>query len=118
MSIKLDGEQIKQIRKSLNLTQKQFADLIGAGLRSVIRWEKGEKSPSVKKMQTLGTLFNGIQDKKHLDIIIGFITEGIKKKNINSILEKILKVSGAIGAFASLGILGKYLYDYLNDDEN
>lgn len=37
---------IKSIRSNLNMTQKQFAELIGTTLRTVQNWEQGICSPS------------------------------------------------------------------------
>ena len=38
----LTGQQIKEIRARLGLTQEQLADLIGGGLKSVARYESGQ----------------------------------------------------------------------------
>jgi DNA-binding transcriptional regulator YiaG len=35
-------EELRQIRKQLNLTQQQLADILGVSSRQVIRWEKGD----------------------------------------------------------------------------
>ena len=39
-------EQFKQIRSDLTITQTQLADMMGTTLRSVQRWESGERKIS------------------------------------------------------------------------
>jgi HTH-type transcriptional regulator / antitoxin MqsA len=38
----LTGQQIKAIRVKLGLTQKQLADIVGGGLKSIARYESGQ----------------------------------------------------------------------------
>jgi len=38
--------KIRQIRLKMNLTQEQFAELLGVDPRSVSRWENGHHKPS------------------------------------------------------------------------
>ena len=47
---------LKQIRKALELTQEEFALILGANRNSVIRWENGQTVPmftlpQIKKLQ-------------------------------------------------------------------
>ena len=46
MPDKLDGHDIKDLRKRLNLTQKQMADKVGVAEFTILRWEKGISRPS------------------------------------------------------------------------
>ena len=39
-------EQIKEIRKRLNLSQEEFAKKLGVSFTSVNRWENGQTKPS------------------------------------------------------------------------
>ena len=39
-------EQIKEIRKQLNLSQEEFAKKLGVSFTSVNRWENGQTKPS------------------------------------------------------------------------
>jgi len=43
---KLNSQDIKELRKRLNLTQQQLADRIGVDRITVIRWEAGQRKPS------------------------------------------------------------------------
>lgn len=38
----MTGEEFKKLRKRLNLTQKQVAELLGYGLRMIKYWESGK----------------------------------------------------------------------------
>lgn len=39
-------QRIKEIRRALSLTQKEFADKIGCSYRSIQNWEGGQRKPS------------------------------------------------------------------------
>lgn len=41
----LTGEKIRRAREALRLTQKQLADELGVGLRTIGRWERDEAVP-------------------------------------------------------------------------
>jgi len=40
------GKQVKKLRKYFELTQTEFAEAIGKGMRTVQNWEKGDNIPS------------------------------------------------------------------------
>ena len=40
----ISGRDIKNIRQKLSMTQREFAELLGVSVKSVERWEPGEKS--------------------------------------------------------------------------
>ncbi|MBR1634553.1 MAG: helix-turn-helix domain-containing protein [Lachnospiraceae bacterium] len=40
-----DPEEIKEMRKKANLSQREFADAIGVSVSAVSSWEKGSKTP-------------------------------------------------------------------------
>lgn len=42
----MNGEQIKELRKSLSLTQEEFAHRLGVTLCTVNRWENNKSEPS------------------------------------------------------------------------
>lgn len=48
--------QIKQFRKRHNLSQRQLAELLGAGIRTVQRWESGERTPHTMTLELLKRL--------------------------------------------------------------
>lgn len=43
---KIAGKEIKELRKRLNMTQEQFAVLLGVTRVSVNKWEAGTVKPS------------------------------------------------------------------------
>ena len=50
------GTNIRKLRDKLNLTQDEFADLIGVAVFTVSRWERGKSRPRPihrKKMERL-----------------------------------------------------------------
>lgn len=44
--IGMDAERIRQIRQKMQLTQEDFAHLIGVTFSTVNRWENGKSSPN------------------------------------------------------------------------
>lgn len=42
---KYDASKIKEIRKSLNLTQMIFAEVLGVSIKTVEAWESGRNNP-------------------------------------------------------------------------
>ena len=44
----MTSEELKEWRKSLNVTQKEFAVLVGQGERTVQAWESGQGIPDEK----------------------------------------------------------------------
>lgn len=49
-------ERIAEIRKSLAMTQAEFAARCGVNLRSVQKWEGGERAPSGPALMLLAQL--------------------------------------------------------------
>lgn len=54
----LTGEEIRTLRQSLGLSQARFEHLIGAGLKTVVRWENG----TVFQNRTADTLMRVLKD--------------------------------------------------------
>lgn len=50
--------RLKELRSSLNLTQKEFADKIGASTVSISSYEIGAKTPSLDMLLTIAKTFN------------------------------------------------------------
>lgn len=49
----MNPEQIRGLRKSMNLTQQQFADLLGVSFVTLNRWENGQSRPSALGLSRL-----------------------------------------------------------------
>ncbi len=69
-NLKMDAQEIKNIRKSMDLTQEAFARFLNVSLRSVAGWEAGRCHPrglylaKIKEVQNtpkdhLGVIKNG-----------------------------------------------------------
>lgn len=93
--------RLKELRKEKKLTQKELAQNIGAGLRTIQTWENGESQIKPDKAQQLADFFGvsvgyllGYSDKvnakaKLLDIIIseGYILQSTLDKCISKLNE-------------------------------
>ena len=55
------GENIKQARENLGMSQKTLAGLLGVQAQTVWRWEKGEREPSWDIIQNIANLLNAPQ---------------------------------------------------------
>lgn len=44
--LKADENALKQVREALGLTQEEFASVIGAARRSIVRYENGQRLPT------------------------------------------------------------------------
>jgi DNA-binding transcriptional regulator YiaG len=54
--IVMEGKQLRAIRERLNLTQVQFAQLVGVTSNTVARWERGEmaiREPTARLIQSI-----------------------------------------------------------------
>ncbi|MCX7673673.1 MAG: helicase-related protein, partial [Thiobacillaceae bacterium] len=61
----MEPEQIRHLRKTLNLTQQQFAELLGVSFVTLNRWENGQTKPSAlarAKLQELAARSYGNGD--------------------------------------------------------
>lgn len=47
------GQQIKERRKSLRVTQRQLAELSGVGINTLTKIERGEANPSLRILERI-----------------------------------------------------------------
>ena len=59
----VDSKAIKELRKSLRLTQKEFAARLKVDVITVSRWERGEQRPSKLALKQLGRLAKKVGKK-------------------------------------------------------
>ena len=57
MSKKNIGARLKEVRRALNLTQHQLAEILGVSRFAVIKWEKGERDIPTEVYEALATKF-------------------------------------------------------------
>jgi putative transcriptional regulator len=51
---------IKNIRESLNITQRQFANAIDVSIRTVQEWEQGRRSPDRRSKDAIKKFLNEV----------------------------------------------------------
>lgn len=81
--------RLKKLRRAKKLTQKELAQNIGAGLRTIQTWENGESQIKPDKAQQLADFFGvsvgyllGYEDndfKNEADIKVAVLDETLKK---------------------------------------
>lgn len=87
MDITKFGARVKQLRERKNLTQQNFAEMLGVTSATVISWERGGKCPSVDTALAIAEKFGvsldwlcGRESVEHLkpstyaDILRGLVT--------------------------------------------
>ena len=82
-------EKIRQRRKSLHISQEELSNLVGVSLKTVQRWESGERSPRIEEMTKLVDVLN-----MSLGYVVGTeddnkqpISPELSEKNVLSIKE-------------------------------
>ena len=63
------GEKIYRLRRQLNLTQEQLADLLNVTRQAVSRWEGDISLPESDKLLSLREALNKINDKERVVIM-------------------------------------------------
>lgn len=62
MKLKI-GETIKKLRKEREITQEEFAEILGVSCQSVSRWENNSCYPDIELIPTVAAFFNISTDK-------------------------------------------------------
>ncbi len=76
------GETIKRLRKEKEITQEEFAEMLGVSCQSVSRWENCSCYPDIELIPTIASFFGISTDK-----LMG-IDEITEKENIEKYLER------------------------------
>lgn len=69
-------ENLKALRLSHNLTQKELAEKLGTSQQSYMKWETGKTSPTLKTIQKIASFFDVPMSKLIDD---GLVSKGVKK---------------------------------------
>ena len=78
------GERIRAVRKKKGLTQTELGNAVGVEIKTIHRWEKGERTPRVEELKRLAKalnvdvneLLNGPAAKKiEINLIFGSMPE-------------------------------------------
>lgn len=51
------GENIRQFRKTMNLTQEELADKLGVSFQAVSKWENAQSAPDISLLPLLAEIF-------------------------------------------------------------
>lgn len=113
------GKRIKDVRKSLNLTQSEFAKKLGVTSMTISRYENGFREPNLNMLERISLFFdvdlyfffqtvtdslkewNDYQNKEaHIDsITLGYITEKEGEfKFTNPEIEKLVNIAEQLNA--------------------
>lgn len=76
------GENLKNLRKSKNLTQEKLSDFLGVSFQSVSKWERGDTYPDITMLPEIADFF-----KISTDELLG-INRAEKEKEITEKLQK------------------------------
>ena len=57
------GNNIKNIRKELKLSQKKFGEKLGFAQRTISGWEKESSEPDIKTIKLIAKTFNVSYDE-------------------------------------------------------
>ena len=77
------GKNIRELRKSKNLTQEQFAESLGVSFQSVSRWENCVTYPDVEMLPVIARYFN-----VSTDYLFGIPNEE-KKARFNALMKEV-----------------------------
>ena len=76
------GDTIKKLRKEREITQEEFAEVLGVSCQSVSRWENNSCYPDIELIPNIATFF-GIS----IDKLMG-IDESIEKEKVSKYLDE------------------------------
>ena len=51
------GKNIRQFRKTINLTQEELADKLGVSFQAVSKWENAQSAPDISLLPFLAEIF-------------------------------------------------------------
>jgi len=103
------GENLKQIRKSKNMSQEELSQKVNVTRQSVSKWENGEAYPEMNNILELCKIFNcKINDLVHADmsdissidkeIVMSAVQLNEKKQNEMKVLSNIIEMIAKIGS--------------------
>ena len=76
------GENVKLLRKTKNITQKQLAEMLGVSAQSVSRWESGVCYPDIELLPLLAETFDVTVDR-----LLG-VDDVAEKKRVEDYLDR------------------------------
>ena len=101
------NENIREIRKTNNMTQEQLAEVMGVSTASVSKWETGQSAPEISALLALADYFD-----VSVDTLLGHEVKADRKK---SMLEEMNNFAGEQRFDEATAIAGKLLRNYPNN---
>lgn len=103
------SDNLKKLRKDMNLSQEDLADKLGVSRQSISKWESGVVYPEMDKMVQLCKLFNVSMD----DLLNNNVSEVNNtkqaKSSINNFIDSFFKyVNKTIKMFSSMSFKEKF----------
>ena len=83
------GNKIMELRKKMNLSQEELAEMVGVARQTISKWELGETSPDLKQSKKLSNIFNVSLDELVDNDIKDVLVE--KTSNTEKLAGKTLK---------------------------
>lgn len=93
------GKKIRDMRKAVNLTQQQLADMIGVSNKAVSKWENGEGYPDIENLKRVSAIFN-----TSIDELVSNKPTVSKTSPLSFWLVSILSLTGILYLFPFLKI--------------
>ena len=81
------SDNLKKLRKDMNLSQEDLADKLGVSRQSISKWESGVVYPEMDKMVQLCKLFNVSMD----DLLNSDVSEVNNTKQAKNSINKFIR---------------------------
>jgi len=103
------GENLKNLRKQIGLSQEELGEKIGVSRQSVSKWECSEAYPEMNNILTLCKIFHcKLNDLVHKDLTdLNSLDEEVQMKIVKLNAEEQKKMKGLSKAIAILAKIGK-----------
>lgn len=103
------GKRIKELRRSKDITQEEFAEYLGVSYQSVSRWENGVCYPDMELLPIMADFFSVT-----VDSLMG-VDDAIEKEKVNRYLEEFQNAISTGDVNACIEIARKGVADYPNN---
>lgn len=103
------GENIRENRRRMGLTQEQLADRLGVSFQSVSRWENGTTYPDMELLPEIARLFDTT-----VDILLGY-GEKEEKKPLEDVQNEFLEACGREDWDECVRVLRRIRHEYIDE---
>ncbi|MDD3169107.1 MAG: helix-turn-helix transcriptional regulator [Eubacteriales bacterium] len=103
------GDQIKYLRKAKDITQEEFASILGVSYQSVSRWENDTCYPDMELLPTIAEFFGITVDK-----LLG-VDKSIEKAHVNEYLRQFQSAVSVGNVNECITIARKGVAEYPNN---